>query len=421
MNRCFVVCGLGYGDEGKGGITAALVERYEAGLVVRYNGGSQCAHNVVTDDGRHHTFAQFGSGTFSKAETLLGKDMLFNPWNLAVERNALSGNANRVYVDCRAIVTTPYHVALNRIREMARGENRHGSCGMGIGETRIHSLLYPEEAIRASDFNTRSVLIEKLIETRNRLRDEAYKLMNDHVRNHPYIGIEFSRFNIEPCDIWKPVDPEMVILHHEQIKTLLDKNETVVFEGAQGVLLDETHGFAPYTTWSNTTTDNAVAFLREFGEPDEQHFIGVTRAYASRHGPGPFPTECEALNALKVYDHNSTGEWQGGMRYGFLDIPALHYAKRLCKLTSLAVTHIDSLEKMNRWPVCVRYEDFKYPELQLSQEKWAKISERMMLGFPMVFDSMKANNIPSLIQGELELPIAIESHGATSSAKKFFL
>src|SRR5215831_1774195 len=147
--HAIIVVDLGYGDAGKGGIVDWLCHRaarVAAGgpvhTVVRFNGGAQAAHNVVTPDGRHHTFAQFGSGTFTPGvRTHLSRFMLVDPLALAAEAGHLASAGipdplGGLTVDRAALLTTPYHRAANRAREVARvAAARHGSCGMGIGET----------------------------------------------------------------------------------------------------------------------------------------------------------------------------------------------------------------------------------------------------------------------------------------------
>ena len=150
------MCGLGYGDDGKGAIVDWLCRDAGPGPhVVRFNGGAQAAHNVVTADGRHHTFAQFGSGSFARgARRSCRAFVLVDPLALAAEadtwpRPGVPDALDRLTVDRDALLTTPYHAA-NRAREAARGTGRHGSCGMGIGETARYALAHPGDAPRVA-------------------------------------------------------------------------------------------------------------------------------------------------------------------------------------------------------------------------------------------------------------------------------
>ncbi|WP_280342182.1 adenylosuccinate synthetase, partial [Nocardia neocaledoniensis] len=157
-----VVVDLGFGDAGKGATVDWLCAP-EADLgvaaVVRFNGGAQAAHNVVAD-GRHHTFAQFGAGTFHGVPTLLSRHMLVEPMALAAESERLAALGVRdplglLAIDGRALLTTPIHIAANRAREDARGSSRHGSCGRGIGETAWYALEH--EAPTVADCRTPAV------------------------------------------------------------------------------------------------------------------------------------------------------------------------------------------------------------------------------------------------------------------------
>ena len=170
-----IVVDLGYGDAGKGSTVDWLcspgrAERSRAAsrirAVVRFNGGAQAGHNVVTPDGRHHTFAQFGAGTFHGVPTHLSRFMLVEPFALAAEAAHLAelgiGNPFALLsADSRALITTPYHRAANRVRESARdrtpGSARHGTCGMGIGETVSFSLaVSPDKPPRVGDCRDRA-------------------------------------------------------------------------------------------------------------------------------------------------------------------------------------------------------------------------------------------------------------------------
>src|SRR5579863_2663857 len=181
MNHVIVV-DLGYGDAGKGTVVDWLCSRQEESrptrAVVRFNGGAQAAHNVVANDGRHHTFAQFGAGTLTPGvQTHLSRFMLVEPLALAAEAAHLTSLGlpeplDLLTVDRDALLTTPYHQAANQAREAARGDGRHGSCGMGIGETASYALENPAGAPRAGDCATPRILLRKLTQLRDRLADE---------------------------------------------------------------------------------------------------------------------------------------------------------------------------------------------------------------------------------------------------------
>jgi len=179
--RHYVVCGLGFGDEGKGSVIDFLCNPRRpdpARTVVRFNGGAQAAHNVLAADGRHHTFAQFGSGSFTPGvRTHLSRFVLVDPLALAAEAAHLASAGvpdalDRLTVDRDALLVTPYHQAANRAREVARGRGRHGSCGMGIGETARYSLAWPGDAPRVADCAAPRTLARSLGLLRDRLCDE---------------------------------------------------------------------------------------------------------------------------------------------------------------------------------------------------------------------------------------------------------
>src|SRR5947209_15546420 len=167
MRRAIVTVGLGFGDEGKGAAVDFLCRRFGADLVVRYGGGSQAGHNVQLPDGRRHTFSQFGAGTLAGVGSYLGPRVILHPTALAREADHLQelGLADpyatlAVHPGC--LVSTWFHQAVNRLRELARGRLRHGSCGHGIGETRSYWLRHGSDAIFAEDLANRHILREKL-------------------------------------------------------------------------------------------------------------------------------------------------------------------------------------------------------------------------------------------------------------------
>ncbi|MFF3223486.1 adenylosuccinate synthetase [Nocardia suismassiliense] len=326
-----VVVDLGFGDAGKGATVDWLCSP-AAGLdvsaVVRFNGGAQAAHNVIAD-GRHHTFAQFGSGTFSGVPTLLSQHVLVEPIALAGEARTLAALGvpdplALLHIDGRALLTTPIHIAANRAREDARGFSRHGSCGRGIGETAWYALAH--DAPTVSDCLRPMVL-------RNKLRALA-------AQYGPLIAPSEHRY--EPIDtlvdMYREFAAAVRIVGGEQLARFARRGR-LVFEGAQGVLLDEWRGFHPHTTWSTVEPRNARAMLSEIGATGA--VLGVTRTYMTRHGAGPFPTEDHTLDFLEP--HNTTGRYQGDFRLGHLDPILLRYAIAVSGgIDGLALTHLDT-------------------------------------------------------------------------------
>nr|WP_106398696.1 adenylosuccinate synthetase [Actinocorallia populi] len=392
-----MVVDLGFGDSGKGTVVDRLCAQGSARTVVRFNGGAQAAHNVVTTDGRHHTFAQFGSGTFTPGvRTHLSRFMLVDPLALAAEAAHLRSLGvpdalDRLTVDASALLTTPYHRAVNRARELARGDGRHGSCGMGIGETASYALEHPE-APRAGDCHSPARLRRLL----RQVRDWALSL--------------FPTLDVPPVDdcaeAFLAFGSAVQIVREDFLRGLL-RDAPAVFEGAQGVLLDEWHGFHPYTTWSTTTFANAVELL----EGSDALRLGVVRKYLTRHGPGPFVTEDSGLDLPEP--HNAHGTWQGSFRVGHFDAVAIRYALEAAGgVDGLAVTHLDappvrmcgSYDTLERIPVHARDLD--------AQEQLT----RRLTGMRPVYDGWVTG--PADIGRALRTPILLESYGSTSADKK---
>ncbi|WP_063043688.1 adenylosuccinate synthetase [Nocardia pseudovaccinii] len=326
-----IVLDLGFGDAGKGATVDWLCAP-ETGLdvsaVVRFNGGAQAAHNVIAD-GRHHTYAQFGSGTFSGVPTLLSRHMLVEPIALASESRQLAALGVRdplslLRIDGRALLTTPIHIAANRAREDARGSSRHGSCGRGIGETASYALEY--DAPTVSDCLRPDVLHAKL------------QAMAAHYG--PLIAPSTHRYEAirDLVDMYREFATAVRIADGTELARLAQRGR-LIFEGAQGVLLDEWRGFHPHTTWSTVEPRNARALLAEIGAP--AYTLGVTRTYMTRHGAGPFPTEDPTMAIPEP--HNTTGAYQGHFRCGHLDPILLRYAIEVSGgIDGLALTHLDA-------------------------------------------------------------------------------
>jgi adenylosuccinate synthase len=358
QKQAYVVTDLGYGDSGKGSITDFLVRDKDASLVIRYNGGAQAAHNVVLPDGRHHTFAQWGSGTFAGARTFLSKHMIVHPFGLVREAEHLisvgvSNPWGLLTIDERALVITPYQQSMNRIREIARGRFRHGSCGIGIGETVDDS--FQEYCIYVRDLTNRSLLRRKLELAREaKLATIANLDLPDEAEDEINM-IKDSDLIDRLMGLYPAIAKRFTILDPIRSETILDTAMTVVFEGAQGVLIDQDYGFHPHTTWSKCTDANARAMLK--GRDFKVERVGVLRAYATRHGPGPFvPYDAEL--SRKIPDmHNGFHTWQREFRCGWFDVPATKYAITVNEgVDYLAITCMDRAEEVGTWGICTKYE-----------------------------------------------------------------
>ncbi len=370
--RAYIIVDLGFGDAGKGLLTDFLARHVEAGLVVRYNGGAQAGHNVVAPDGRQHTFSQFGSGTFiPHVRTYLSKYVVIDPLALLVEGDALAGKGVRdVYARLRvsdqALVITPYQRAANRIRELARGADRHGSCGVGVGEAFEDALTHPDISIQAGDLNRPDLLRRKARAIRDLKRGQLIKFCKERSFKLNQAR-EFEAFEGDGLiDSWigsiARIGELGLVAPDSNLQDWFRETENVIFEGAQGVLLDAEAGFHPHTTWSNCTAANALELIDQSAPGTRAFRIGVTRSYAVRHGAGPLPTETEALAPL-VREHNRHNDWQGDVRYGWFDTVLTRYALRVTGgVDTLAVTHMDLLLGLDRWTYSQGYQALKFPD-----------------------------------------------------------
>lgn len=357
MTKVFMIAGLGFGDEGKGTITEYMTWREKAHTVIRYNGGAQAAHNVVRPDGTHHTFSQFGSGTFEGAATHLSRFVIVDPTALIAEGLSLEGDGvsdvfKNLTLEDKALLITPYHKAANRLREFLR-HDKHGSCGVGIGETVSDSLSFPDDAVVVDDLRNRRVLEEKLSSIRSRKLEEFSR--SNLWKDDPNRVLEaVFRLLVIPVesvvDRWMEAATKINIVSEDYFHSvIMEKPGAVVFEGAQGVLLDQTWGFHPHTTWSDITFSNANKLL-EPHNPEHVEKIGVIRTYHTRHGAGPFPSSFMFDTSIELPElHNGKHDWQGAFRVGYFDMVLFKYALRaIGNLDHVAVTHMDALPKLRK-------------------------------------------------------------------------
>ena len=385
-----IVGGLGFGDEGKGAVTDYLVRRDCAGLVVRYNGGNQAAHNVTAPDGRHHTFSQFGAGTLAGARTFLSKHMLVEPIALVAEACVLAGKGiddplSLINIDPACTVITRYHRYANRHRERLRGDQRHGSVGLGVGEARADEL--EGRVLKFGDLDNEEKALAILERIATHKREElpgCASMWEDPM----YILRQLKGLNLESLQM-----PWELEAH--------DLDGPIVFEGAQGLLLDETLGFAPHNTWTDCTFGNAVSLLDEIGvDAGQAEKVGIIRSYHTRHGAGPFPTEDASLAPAVPEMNNKTETYMGSFRVGHFDISALDYAVWRSNINYIALTHCD-----------------RRPSKKVGRYGFIPIGDTTFMQ-NAVPEYLNVDDLPAWLTDVLRVPVGLTGNGPTADHYK---
>lgn len=307
------VIGANFGDEGKGHMTDFFVSKMEGDcVVVRFNGGAQSTHTVVLPDGRRHVFSHFGAGSFLYAPTFLSHFFVVEPFSFGLELMELEnfGLFPTVMVDEECLVTTPFDVFLNQRREDERGGRAHGSCGIGFNETIVRNEI-GQFGLKVGDLRDESIWVPKLLNIKeNYYPERLAEICGDFVTFSIDKIIDDFRFFIDRILIAKP---DFIV------------GRNLVFEGAQGLWLDQGHMYYPHVTRSNTGLKNVVSFLNDIGGSlNDLEATYVTRWYLTRHGIGPLPNEIGDLPVDKLQDDTNTfTRYQGWNRAAFLDLDPL--------------------------------------------------------------------------------------------------
>ncbi len=317
------VVGLGFGDEGKGLFTDYLCSQVANPLVIRFSGGQQAGHTVVYK-GVRHVFSNFGAGTLRGAPSYFAKTCTIDPVGIVNELSVLLDKGVRplLFVDSHCPVTTPFDIRYNQ------NNNRHGSCGVGVGAT----------------FN----------------REEQYYSLTFGDLFYPWVlqtklAAIKDFYNNEELDLTNFLDCCEIITHsaHIQKSNGIPKNNyNHIFEGSQGLLLDKNYGFFPHVTRSNTGTQNILPLLGH----DTLSIYLITRAYQTRHGAGAMANENLPHNISKnPLETNITNPYQGELRYALLDVSLLEYAinkdeyLRTMTNKSLVITCLDHIQNEYRF------------------------------------------------------------------------
>lgn len=310
-----VVIGAQYGDEGKGKTVDWLCRtKSPRATVVRFNGGAQAGHTVVSGNKRH-VFHHFGSGSLAGRPTFLSQYFVCNPSVFLKEREALVqlGGNTKVEINIHSPITTPYDVLMNHVKELMRGNARHGSCGMGFAETLEREQVDPSLAIHVED-------LYFPVRVEHRLRA---------IRKHTQANLEYMkvpRSIIEQVGAdAESIDPNRFMWVLAEFTALITARgrplpyDDIVFEGAQGLLLDQHKGAFPYVTRSNTGMANVHRLLKAAGVSDSVNTWYCSRPYVTRHGEGPLSNTLTEDSLKKFSDAtNVPNPWQGSLRLGSL-------------------------------------------------------------------------------------------------------
>lgn len=342
--RAIAVIGANYGDEGKGRIVDACANPNT--VVIRHNGGCQAGHTVVRD-GKRHVFNQFGAGTFRKAQTYWGPEFVCNPITFRQEYKALEqlkAAPAIIYAHPNCRVTTPYDMIVNQQLELARGAGRHGSCGLGFHETVLRSSSHPLYLSQASD-------PFKVVRLLTNCRDYSHERLKSKPFWHGFESLDLATFYSNSLLNSYLTDLEFML--HRVVPTeptFFKQFDSIIFEGAQGLGLDEFAQGFPHVTHSRTGLPNVLPLAKELGV-SELEAIYVTRLYITRHGQGPLPHE----HPTPIVEDKTNVEhaWQGKFRTGDLHASETSYRIKLdlneCSVSvppSLAVTCIDHIKEL---------------------------------------------------------------------------
>lgn len=330
MKEVKIVIGANFGDEGKGQMTEYFadqaIKKNESCLVVCHNGSAQKGHTCVSSDGSRHVFHHFGSGTFVGAETYLSEEYIVNPIFFRTEYEELKkrGYDPKVFVNTKCRIAIPADIMLNQEIETNRGKERHGSCGYGFFEavTRNKESEFQTTIENLSDLKKFKVKMKKIVSQYTPLRWASLH-MNTMRR-------EFNDLISDELIMDAFIDDLKFFLEHtiQSSDQVLKDYDCVIFEGSQGLLLDEDNiEYFPHLTPSHTGLCNPYKILKRLSADCPIEVCYVTRTYLTRHGAGRLDGECrkEDINPDMVDLTNVPNEFQESLRYAKLDVEDLKY------------------------------------------------------------------------------------------------
>ncbi|KRM19720.1 adenylosuccinate synthetase [Ligilactobacillus hayakitensis DSM 18933 = JCM 14209] len=343
-----VVVGSQWGDEGKGKITDFLSQN--ADVIARYQGGDNAGHTIAFD-GKTYKLRLIPSGIFDANKiSVIGNGVVLNPKSLVEELKYLHENGistDNLRISNRAHVILPYHIVLDGLQEAAKKDNKIGTTKKGIGPAYMDKSA--RVGIRMADLLEKDTFETKLrtnLEEKNRLFEKMY---DEKPLKFDDIFEEYYEYGQE---LKKYVTDTSVILNDA-----LDNGKNVLFEGAQGVMLDVDHGTYPFVTSSNpiaggVTTGGGV------GPAKVTKVVGACKAYTSRVGDGPFPTELknEIGDYIREAGHEYGTVTKRPRRIGWFDSVVMRHSKRVSGLTNLCLNCVDVLTGLDELKICTAYE-----------------------------------------------------------------
>ncbi len=346
------IIGAQWGDEGKGKVTDYLADSSK--VVARSQGGNNAGHTIVVD-GKKHKLHLLPSGILRKnVVNVIGNGVVVNPDVLLKELNNLEGERGQLLISDRAHVIMPYHKLLDGGEESSKGKSMIGTTGNGIGP--CYSDKASRIGIRMGDLLDDDMIMERLEKAlpRNQALLAHYGAEND-------LTID-SLFDL--CKEWRKELGEYITDSSLLVNKHIDNGDNVLLEGAQGVHIDIEYGTYPFVTSSSPTT--AGAALGSGIAPSKiSKVVGVTKAYLTRVGSGPFPTELEDEVGEMIRDKGQEFGTTTGRprRCGWLDLVMLELSHRICGFSSLAIMKLDILSDMDEIKVCIAYKDHKGTEV----------------------------------------------------------
>ena len=342
--------GKNFGDEGKGLTVSGICKKFPGSLIIKHNGGAQAGHTVETREGKRFIHHQIGSGAEYGAATLLAQTFYPDLYQLGKEMELFQrtfGFIPKLYAEENACITTIDDVIINMGAELARKENRHGSCGMGINE--CFERIQAGYSITLKDILSHDErwITDRLFAIRKEYSYERAKRQGIETDNRYFELLHDEAVMLGFAAVIKENIKYIELINADRV--WLKQYEHLIFETGQGLLLDyDYHLYMPYLTPSKTGLHNAEKFLNKRDLKIDEA-VYVTRSYLTRHGEGPLPGQVEEseIKGLTKDDTNEPNEWQGSIRYArheslerFLE-PVLEDAKDCeCKI-SIMITHLD--------------------------------------------------------------------------------